>query len=595
MKKLLTVLIALSLVASGFAAEPLADVNTVDFSGEASVTWGIDVDSQQTGFENATDVELIIQLLPGDMTKSTEGSGVWGELVLLVDGDTNLTSEDAGNPVALDAAEVIVDAAKIHINDLYVGITSGDFDYDGDILFPNALNYDGDDAGYNMVNNGNEITGFNQGIVVGYANDMFNVEAAIRSNQSVSTDAAHIVGVTIVEGDGGPFDDASELIVYYRVSNEEKLDTGDNADNEVNYYRVVYENDGSTFWTDQYAIGGYAEFTGIENLRVGLGGSYVLTGEDVIDPTTTYNKGDHQIFAGADYVFMLNDSNSIVPAVAYNYNMDMNPITEKGSIRENNLGLGLAYRWGDSVDADSLLADFYEGDLVYTLNDEDTNLLPGVSVWTNLSFLANDYPNPAGTGNDLDGDDKDDIKNSKDIDSYLPIMVNAYTGEIVPGLKAYGLFYMNIAPNASLYGITDVAGLENDPDWEIISQGEPVQIGLAASYDIAVGDVTITPKAGALVNYSKLSTEGVTFTDPDAEKYRNDTTITATTFRPEVAVDVAGLIPNTTFSAAWADASYTSGKNVSNEWISPTENEVTTVEEKSSTNGEVTFKVTIAL
>ncbi len=579
MKKLLTVLIALSLVASGFAAEPLADLNTVDFSGEASVTWGIDVDTQQTGFKNETDVELIINLLPADMTKSTEGSGVWGELVLLVDGDTNLKAEDPDTPLVHDFANVIVDVAKIHIGDLYVGITSGDFDYNGDILFPNALNYDnGDsDAGYGMVDNSNESTGFDQGLVLGYANDMFNFEAGVRSNNAGNLDVEHITGVTIVTATADDFDDASNDVRYFRVDNEQELVGGLNPDDGEKYYRVVYDTDRNTFWTNQYAIGGYAEFTGVENLKVGLGGSYILSGEDY---ATKYGKGDHQIFAGADYVFMLNDGMSLVPAVAYNYKMDMNPLTENGTIATNDLGIGLGFRWGDSEDAQSLLDDFYGDDaLVYMADggdEDDTNLLPGVSVWTNLSFLADKAET------DLDFDGKADFEKATATDTYLPIMVNAYSGEIVPGLKAYGLFYMNIAPKAST-----AAALKYNVD------GEPVQVGLAASYDIGLGDLTITPKAGVLFNYGKASTEGVEYTTLK-EDQRRDTTVTDTTLMPEVAVDVAGLISNTTFSIAWADASYNTMTTVADVMDAGKIVEETTTA-KSSTNGEFTIKAKIAL
>jgi len=42
MKKALVVLLALAVVASGFA-QPVADVNVAEFSGNASVTWGVDL------------------------------------------------------------------------------------------------------------------------------------------------------------------------------------------------------------------------------------------------------------------------------------------------------------------------------------------------------------------------------------------------------------------------------------------------------------------------------------------------------------------------------------------------------------------------
>ena len=41
MKKALTVFLMLALVGSVFAAEPVADVNIAEFSGNASVQWGV--------------------------------------------------------------------------------------------------------------------------------------------------------------------------------------------------------------------------------------------------------------------------------------------------------------------------------------------------------------------------------------------------------------------------------------------------------------------------------------------------------------------------------------------------------------------------
>ncbi len=569
MKKLLTVLIALSVVFSGFAAEPVASADMVDFSGEASVTWGYDLDTEQTGFENETDVELIINLLPGDMTKSTSGSGVWGELVLLVDGDTEISTDVPNGIPAINGSEVKVDVAKIHINDIYVGITSGDFDYSGDILFPNALNYDNGDSdpGYGMVENPNAETGFDQGIVVGYANDMFNIEGSIRSNNG--TGNRHVESFTLITSDGSNGDNSPNVSYFHEDDTDTVVAYNALQDGE-RYYRVVFDTDSNTYWTNQYAIGGYAEFTGVENLRVGLGGSYILSGEDA---PKGFGKGDSQIFVGADYVFNLSETNSIVPAVAYNYRNDNNPITDEGTVLTNNVGIGVAYRWGESEDAQSLLDDFYgDDDLVYMKDggdEDDTNLLPGVSIWTNLNFVEQDIKM------DLDLDGKDDFVTKTKLDTNLPVMLNVYTGEIVPGLKAYGLFYANLSPKAQNHAY--LTG--GDPDAFVIP--EPMQIGLAASYDIAVGDMTVTPKAGMLFDYAKATSKGL-----DAKNNPNEYQ-TTTTFKPEIAVDIAGAVSNTTFTVAWADAYFTTTE-AGADGIDPKKTE-------TESKGEITLKAKIAL
>ena len=53
MKKALSVFLMLALVGSVFAAEPVADVNIAEFKGEASVQWGVDLDTMKTGFKNS--------------------------------------------------------------------------------------------------------------------------------------------------------------------------------------------------------------------------------------------------------------------------------------------------------------------------------------------------------------------------------------------------------------------------------------------------------------------------------------------------------------------------------------------------------------
>ena len=52
MKKALVVFLALAMIAGVFADEPVAESSIAGFSGNASVTWGVDLDSKKTGFSN---------------------------------------------------------------------------------------------------------------------------------------------------------------------------------------------------------------------------------------------------------------------------------------------------------------------------------------------------------------------------------------------------------------------------------------------------------------------------------------------------------------------------------------------------------------
>ena len=57
MKKALSVFLMIAVAFGAFADEPVADVNVAEFSGNAAVQWGVDLDSGTTGFQNSTEVE----------------------------------------------------------------------------------------------------------------------------------------------------------------------------------------------------------------------------------------------------------------------------------------------------------------------------------------------------------------------------------------------------------------------------------------------------------------------------------------------------------------------------------------------------------
>ena len=128
MKKALVLLLALSMVFGAFADEPVANVNVSEFSGEASVTWGVDLDAERTGFKNDAKVTLKLNLIDGG-DKSSTGEGIQGEIKIKTDGDTFTKVE--GNDVEFGAlkipAKIKVDTAKLHFGEnAYIGIKSGD-------------------------------------------------------------------------------------------------------------------------------------------------------------------------------------------------------------------------------------------------------------------------------------------------------------------------------------------------------------------------------------------------------------------------------------------------------------------------------------
>ena len=98
MKKALGVFLMTAMAFGAFAEEPVADVKIAEFSGNASVEWGVDLDSGTTGFQNGYEVDLKLNLL-NNGTKSTTGDGVWGELVLKTEKDTYIGWENGGDTV----------------------------------------------------------------------------------------------------------------------------------------------------------------------------------------------------------------------------------------------------------------------------------------------------------------------------------------------------------------------------------------------------------------------------------------------------------------------------------------------------------------
>ena len=88
MKKIVGMGAAVALAASMFAAEPVANPQVLEFKGNASVEWGVDLDAGKTGFKNAQEASIKVKLFDGG-DKATSGSGVWAELKIVADTKDN--------------------------------------------------------------------------------------------------------------------------------------------------------------------------------------------------------------------------------------------------------------------------------------------------------------------------------------------------------------------------------------------------------------------------------------------------------------------------------------------------------------------------
>ncbi|MGI5174274.1 autotransporter outer membrane beta-barrel domain-containing protein [Treponema sp. OMZ 840] len=480
MKKALVIFLALAMVCSVFAAEPAAEVKVAEFKGSAAVTFGINLDTVKTGFKNETDGSLKLNFMNGG-EKSTTGSGIWGELKIKIVGlQASVTVDDnfaltmqKDNDNASDI-RVEIDTAKIHFGPVYMGIKSGNLSYGGSFWYPHALNYKDSNDKYNRTPSDKfETTGTNvaydQGIVVGYANDKFKVEGSLRSNKEK-------------DGAGKPI-----------------------------------------YWTNKYAMGVYGEATPIKDLRAGAGFAYVLGNISLNTPISDAQKdadraGDFSLFAGVDYRFNFNDDFFIQPTLTYTLTNDYNWVASTSAVSMNALSTGvrLGFAKSKSSSDNSVLYDFFGNKLVYETkqNDKgDDTLLPGVSVYTSFDLKKNAMK------------------------TNLPLMVTAYSGEIVNGLKAAALFYANLGKDASK--VPSVLGI----DYTTLIAAKGLQAGLAASYDIKVNDITVVPVAGFLWTHGSA-------------KVDKDNVINADEFAIEAKVIVKGLIDNTTLTLFWDDAAF---------------------------------------
>jgi len=175
MKKALVVFLALAMIAGVFADEPVAESSIAGFSGNASVTWGVDLDSKKTGFKNDASADFKVTLAKGG-SKTSAGDGVWGEIKIEA---KDLKIENA--EIKDGTAEV--KEAKLHLGPVAVGIMKGDTKVGG-YNAPRALNYK-QKATVGSVNESKE----EHGIVIQYsAGDIFAIEVDFRSAEKYNDD-----------------------------------------------------------------------------------------------------------------------------------------------------------------------------------------------------------------------------------------------------------------------------------------------------------------------------------------------------------------------------------------------------------------------
>ena len=575
MKKALTVFLMLALVGSVFAAEPVADV--------------VDLDAGKTGFKNAYQVDLKLNLLNSG-SKSTTGDGVWGELVIKTDEDSFIGWENGNDYFMVGDAvfpantgmtsnlnlDAYVDVAKIHFGPAYIGIKRGDT-RTGELKMDAAIRSSDDDQAKWLEDVGPDK--FSQGIVAGYANDMFNVAVDLRS---YGVDQFNIWTITVKKTDTNVnFEEkyaskeaAERAIIAWRNAGYDLTEFKEGSVETASSSSVHNINNQ---YTNAYAFAAEAEFTGVENLSVKAGVSYNFSDKYYADATKDESTGLGNVLgysASAGYKLALNDTYYIRPQIGFTGStgfldgtIDINgrSIAEaSGSITSMAMAAGLLFGWGDiGVDANAGVP-FLDDDMAKKVS-------PGVGV---VAYI----PLPTITSGSGKVEGIGDGEGSMTEGSYYAarIMPSFFSGEIVPNLTAAAYADIGIMQKKVTSYDKDFADLFGDE-----SKSEPANkdmafaVAMGAKYAIPVGEMTVTPNLGIrFANASYMDNIAKEKKYLPAEKddavfggmgdQKKDKGLYDGNFMNlKAGVDVTGLIDNTTLSVIYESRNLLNGTEAS--------------------------------
>lgn len=558
MKKALSVFLMAAMAFGAFADEPVADVNVAEFSGNAAVTWGVDLDSGTTGFKNSTEVNLKLNLLKGG-SKSTTGDGVWGELVLKADGDPlqwqqkdfsdDAFSANKGMTSSLNY-KVYVDTAKIHLGPAYIGLKTGDTQT-GALKMDGAIRSADSDNATSLAGVGPK--DYSQGIVAGYDSDMFKLDLDLRSKPTTKNPAERVVayvldkdgkvkvGYNLTEGDVIHYYDGST----YTVTADDAAKNLTATPGQKNALGGATPND--YYYTDNYAFAFEGEFKGVENLSVKAGVSYNFAKNYQSDKKTTAKTGNGSVehtlgySASVGYKLALNDTFFVRPqlgfagATEFGTFKDIVPTANvEGNKTSMAMAAGLLFGWGE------IGQDKNAG--VYFLNKDDAKkVTPGVA-------LVAEIPLPTISSGEASGKKGKQTATGTTLAWLQPSL---YTGELIPGLTAAAYADIQIAQKGKTKTTIDGTTTTN----ETAKPDAAMAFAFGVKYALNVEELTITPQFGLrFVNeeYNKINASDRKKTVFDKTNYAlgeskgNDDYMNV-----KLGVDVAGLVDNTTFSVVW--------------------------------------------
>lgn len=566
MKKALGVFLMTAMAFGAFAEEPVADVNIAEFSGNAAVQWGVDLDSKTTGFKNSYEVNLKLNLL-NNGTKSTTGDGVWGELVLKTEEDTFIGWENGDDSPEMNdeyinantglmgggrnmGLKVYVDTAKIHIGPAYIGIKRGDTQT-GKLKMDAAIRSADDDQAQWLGNVGP--AKYSEGIVLGVDTEVAKVDFDLRSYAAYS----------------------GEKNLVYEGTNDPVDINGHDDERYSNQYTDAYaaaleaELKGEGIGLDGFSAKVGTSFNFAQNYQAkkadanktslldlsGLAGEELEMVEEVLGGAKTYTWG---YSASLGYKLGLDDTFYIRPQVGFTgqtmfFNQKIDDIKINASYTSNMaIAAGLLFGWGE-IGMDKNAGVYYLDD------DMAKKVSPGVGVVAYIPLA--DSVSAKGTMNDASV--KYSVKTYNEVAAR--IMPSFYSGELIPGLTAAAyadIVVQKTGTDSSSQTLDDNSMTVKGTTYQNAKRLTPMAFALGAKYDIGVDEMTITPKFGlrfanaAYVDYGVKELGNPVFGGMGAQDKAaiDDYGITSAAhyLNLKLGVDVAGLVDNTTLSVTWA-------------------------------------------
>ena len=547
MKKALVLLLALSMVFGVFAAEPVANVNVAEFSGEASVQWGVDLDAKETGFKNDAKVTLKLNLIDGG-DKSSTGEGIWGEIKIKTDGDTFMKAEGQDAAIGTLPTKVKVDTAKLHFGDnAYIGIMSGDTKV-GEYKLDTAVAAEqikNENKGAFVVTKIDDDTlsgpTYQNGIVAGYGNDLFAIDVDFRSAKSQKEEVVKakteykIVNACeeITEGD-----DAGKYKVTFADGTTKVMTSVQTPGNVI---AVTTEASSSKVddsqYSNAYSFAADLSVKAVENLT--LKGGYSKDLANKYDEIVT-----DAFYVAADYKLGLNDTFYLKPQVGYTQEMSSEDDTKWNT---GNLVAALLFGWGDKAD-DKPGVYFLDND---GAGKNSKKVTPGISVAMSKTLVFNAK---------YDGEII-----MKGVESPMNLAVSFFSGKIVDNLTAAAYFATDI-------GKTKI----EDKDGNVLEETEKAEgyeFAAGLKYKLTAGEGSITPQFGiAMANKGYAGTNGVI--NYSNKTYNGENTEDVLNIK--AGAEFKGYVENTAFSFTYQS------KNLKN------------TEEKDN-KGTLNFKVKISL